>query len=252
MADTQFRVEDERYQQAPPPPRSNWLRGCLLGCLAVVVLFLILGVVATIWISRNWRAWTANTMSMAIKVSIDETGLPDAEKEQIKAEVDRGANLFRDGKISNEQAARLVETIMASPLMTALITSGAEKKYLDSSGLSDEEKSEAKVTLQRFARGIIDNKINQQTRDAAMQHISETQADGSRRLRDKVSDAELLAFLTDAKKAADEAQIPEQVPQIDPSDEVKRIIDEVTSEPAMGPPQIEVPPPAETPPEAKP
>jgi hypothetical protein len=252
MAEQQFTVEDDRYSESPPVRNTNWLKGCLLGCLGVVIVLLILGTAATVFIARNWRGWFANNVSSGIKQGIDASDLPVEEKAQIKVEVDRGAELFREGRMSGEQAALLVEKVMNSPLMTAIVTTAAEKNYLDKSGLSEEEKAEARVTLPRFVRGMIDNKISLEARDAAFQHVGERQPNNQWQFRPKISDEDLRAFLAEAKKAADEAQIPDQPEAVDPSDEVKRIIDEammgVPVEPA---PPLEVPPPAEVPPAAE-
>jgi hypothetical protein len=249
MADQQFTVEDDRYNEAPPERKSNWLKGCLLGCLGVVIVLLILGTVATIFIARNWRGWFASSMSAGIKQGIDESDLPAEEKAQIKVEVDRGVELFRDGRMSGQQAALLVEKVMNSPLMTAIVTTAAEKNYLEPSGLSAEEKAEARVTLPRFVRGMIDNKIDQQARDAAFQHVGERQPNNQWQFRENISDADLRAFLAEAKRAADEAQVPEQPEAVDPSDEVKRIIDEaMMGMPVEPAPPLEIPPPAEEPP----
>ncbi|MCI0333365.1 MAG: hypothetical protein L0228_09100 [Planctomycetes bacterium] len=242
MATTQYRAQDEFDQQEPPAKRRNWMTGCLLGCLAVIVVLLVLGTVATIWISRNWRDWVSTAASQGVKQAIDESDLPAEEKDQIKVQVDRVAVAFREGRLSNEQAARLMEKLTQSPLITAFVASAAEKKYLDGSGLSDEEKAEAKVTLQRFLRGAIDEKIDRRSIDAALGHVADKQPDGNWRFRNKVSDEELRAFLAEAKKAADDAQIPDQPAEFDPSDEVKRIIDESMSEPAAAPPASDAAP----------
>jgi hypothetical protein len=254
MAAQQFTVEDDRTKPpAPAPSGSSWMRGCLIGCLGVGVVLLVLGVIATIWVARNWRDWAADSMSVAIKQGVDQTDLPAEEKAQVKVEIDRGVNLFREGKISSEQGSRLVQEALNSPLMLALGASAAEKKYLDSSGLSDEEKAEGKVTLQRFLRGIIDKKIDQQTADQVLSHVSDKQPNGQPKFRDKVRDEELRAFFTDAKKAADDAKIPEQLPTFDPSDEIKRIIDQAMSGPAPAAvPPLEPAPPAEAPAPAEP
>lgn len=249
MAAQQFTVEDDRYQQEPPVRRNNWLKGCLLGCLAVVVVLLVVGIVATIWISRNWRTWSAAVATQAVNQAIDESELPAEEKNQIKVDVDRFFDAFGEGRISMEQVGQLVQKFADSPLVTALVASAVETKYLNDSGLSDEEKADAKVTLQRFLRGAIDNKIHQPSMDAALRNVADKQPDGNWKFRDKVTDEEMRAFFVEAKKAADEAQIPEQPEQFDPSDEVKRIIDETMAAPAMAPtpevPPLEVPPPAD-------
>jgi hypothetical protein len=54
--------------------------------------------------------------------------------------------------------------------------------------------------------------------------------------------------VAEAKKAADDAQIPAEPPEFDPSDEVKRIIDEVMAMPAGAPPEAEPAPPLDEPP----
>jgi hypothetical protein len=248
MATQQFTVEDDRYRDAPPVHSTNWLKGCLLGCLGVVVVLLVLGTVAAIWISRNWKSWAASSMSVAVKQGIDQTDLPAEEKAQINDEINRAADMFADGRLSGEQAARLIQKAMNSPLMTVFVASAAEKKYIDGSGLSEEEKAEAKITLQRFLRGSFDEDIDRSSIDAALRHVSDKQPNGQPQFRDKVSDAELREFLAEAKKAADEANVPEQPQAVDPSDEVKRIIDEAMTEPVGAPPMFEPAPPMEIPP----
>jgi hypothetical protein len=250
MTDNQFTVEDDRYRDAPPARGGNWVKGCLLGCLAAVVVSLVLGTLATIWVVRNFRGLAASTMSLGIKQGIDATDLPAEEKAQMKVEVDRGVELFREGRMSDEQAAMLVQKAVNSPLMTAMVTTAVEKKYLDPSGLSEEEKAEARMTLPRFIRGMIDEKIDRKSQDAAFQHVGDKQPNDQWKFREDLSDADLRAFLAEAKKAADDAEIPEQPQAVDPSDEVKRLIDEVMAGPAAeSVPPLDIPPLPETPPE---
>jgi hypothetical protein len=59
-----------------------------------------------------------------------------------------------------------------------------------------------------------------------MTHIADRQSNGSWELRPKVSDADLRDALAAAKADADEAGIAAQPENIDPADELKKIIDE--------------------------
>jgi hypothetical protein len=247
MPDRQFRVEDDRYQTEPPVKSNKWAKGCLLGCLAAVIVFLILGAIATFWVSRNWREWIASGATVAVHQSIDDSQLPDEEKKQIKADADRFILGFREGRVSMEQFGLLVQKFAESPLMTTFVASAVETQYLGKSGLSDEEKADARITLQRFMRGVIDNKIDNQTRDRALSNVADRQPDGNWQFRETVTDAEIRAFVTEAKKAADDAQIPPEPPEFDPSDEVKRIIDEVMAMPAGAPPDGQPAPPSAEP-----
>jgi hypothetical protein len=115
---------------------------------------------------------------------------------------------------------------MESPLMTTIAASAIERKYVANSGLNDDEKKESRQTLRRFLRGAIDQKIQEDGLDAAMQHVAVADEEGNWQLDEKVTDEQLRAFFAEAKKEADKANIPEEAEDIDPSDEVKRIIDE--------------------------
>jgi hypothetical protein len=197
----------------------------------VFAVMVLGGILLAVWIKNNWRDMVANAASEGIKQGIDQSDLPAEEKQQIKVEVDRVVTEFREGRMSAEQVGTLMEKFVESPILTALIASAAEANYIDKSGLSDEERAEARITLRRFLRGAIDEKINQQAVDAALSHVATKKPDGNWEFREKVSDEQLRAFMAEAKRAADEAEIPEQPQEFDPSDEVKRIIDESMNAP---------------------
>lgn len=259
MANDPYR-DSHQFDPEPPAKPRSWLTGCILGCLVFAVIALLLTGLAAIWISRNWKAWTASTVSQGIKQTIATLDLPPQEKIEVMAEVDRAAKAFADGQMSGEQAAKLLTNIVKSPLMTVMLAAAADKKYIAPSGLNAEEKVAANVTLQRFARGVFDDKISEATYESVMKNIATKHSDRWE-LRDKVSDDELRKFLAEAEQAADDADIEENPPQIDPSDEIKRLIDQALSNsdsnvaPPLEIPPVDMPPPAdsETPaPEATP
>jgi hypothetical protein len=122
-----------------------------------------------------------------------------------------------------------MQTFMESPLLGLVMASAAEQEYIDKSGLSDEEKEEARITLRRFLRGSIDRKIPQADSEAALQQIAMRQPNNRWQLRPSITDEQLKAFLTDAKMAADDAGVAEQPAPVDPSEEVKKAIDAALS-----------------------
>jgi hypothetical protein len=213
----------------PPRKRSMW-QTCLIGCLAVFVVMTVLAVVVGFWISRHWRGWFAGVGSQVINQGIDSSDLPPQEKVEVKAQVERVAKAFGEGQISNDQASAIVMKLMKSPLMPSLVVMAVDKHYFDRSKLSDEEKAEGRQSLKRFTRGIIDEKIDEKGIDAVMAHIADRKPDGQWELRSTVSDDELRTALSEAKKQADAANIPEAPQDVDPSDEVKRIVDEALNE----------------------
>jgi hypothetical protein len=194
------------------------------------MLLAVLGVGAW-WLSQNWRELASEAGSEAIKEGINATDLPEQEKTEMAVEVDRVAQAFRAGELSPEQLGAIMEQIVESPLMTTLVASAIESKYIASSGLSDKEKEEGRQTLRRFIRGGVDGKISQGGIDEAMQHVATRSGEGSWELRDQVSDEDLRKFIEAAKDEADAAQVPAEIENVDPSDEFRRIIDEAMAVP---------------------
>ena len=219
------------YTEAPRREKSG-CSSCLTGCgiVALILFVLLLIGVAIMWFYG--RGWVASFASSAVEAAIEATALPEAEKQETKAQLNRVTDAFGDGRLSWGQLGELIGKIAQSPVMTTLIVSAAEKKYIDSSGLNEEEKAEGRITLARFARGVIDQKINEQEMDAVLVHIADRQPDGSWQLREHVDDEDLKKFLAAAKEAADKAEIPDQPEAVDPSEELKQIIDEALKEPA--------------------
>jgi hypothetical protein len=215
--------------EATPRQRSKWA-SCLIGCLVVLGVMLVLMIIVAVWVARNWRGWAADFGSQAVNQAIDSSDLPPQEKGEVKVQVERVEQAFRDGRISFQQAGMILQKVFESPLMPALVVAAIDKHYIERSGLSDDEKAQGRVALNRFTRGTIDDKIDKQGLDAVMVHVADRQPDGNWQLRQQVSDADLRAALTEAKAQADKAGIAEEPEEFDPSDEFKRIFDEALNE----------------------
>jgi hypothetical protein len=212
--------------------RSAW-QTCLIGCLIVCVVLFVLVALATFWISRNWRTWTAEFSTEMIRQGMAESQLDPQEQQEIMVQVDRVTGAFREKKITADQLGDLAEKMVKSPIFSMIMAMAIEKQYLAKSGLSEQEKTEGVVSLQRFIRGVIDEKIKEPGIDAAMAHVATRNPNGKDwQLKDKLTDDELRAFFAEAKKQADEAGVAEQPEAVDPSEEVRKIVDEVLAAPA--------------------
>jgi len=205
--------------------RSRW-QSCLVGCLIVFVVLAVIAILIGVWVARNARNWAATGVTEVVREAMKDSQLPAQEQQEIMIQVDRVATAFREKKISIEQLGGLAERFGKSPLMSLIVTSTIGKHYFAQSGLSAEEKEQGNVALQRFIRGKIDEKIDDAGVDAAMAHIATRDANNNWELRDKLTDDQLRAFIAEAKKQADAAGIPEQPTDIDPSEEVRKIVDQ--------------------------
>jgi hypothetical protein len=232
MADEHRFSADVEGLGMPVERKSRW-QSCLTGCLVVFVILIIVAVLVGFWISRNWRGLASSFGTAVIQQGVEASQLPAEEKQQIMVQVERVAQAFRENTISQKQLENLAHKLVESPLMSLMVASTIDQQYFAKSGLSNEEETEGRQTVQRFFRGSIDEKINEAGIDAAMAHVADRDpANGQWKLRQTLTDDQLRAFLAEAKKQADAAGIPEQPAEIDPSEEIKKIVDAALAAPS--------------------
>ncbi|MCH2200400.1 MAG: hypothetical protein MK102_00405 [Fuerstiella sp.] len=214
------------WQVEPDLPKSEG-RGCLKGCLIAAAVLLVLAMIAAWIVSLNWRDWAGAFVRTGLEETLNETDLPAEEKEQIQEQVERVVTAFEEGTLTGAQVELLVDELVQSPLPGAVIAFTIEKQYFDRSGLSDEEKDAGRTTLRRCVRGYSDGDLTEEDVDAALVHVGTKDADGNWEFRDDVTDEELRKFLAEATERADTAGVAETVKEVDPSDEIKRIVDSI-------------------------
>ncbi len=215
-----------------PPVKKSGGNGCLI---AVIVTLLILGA-GVVFVVLNAKSLLARGAAYVIQKSIENSDLSPEQKQKLVARVDRLRDDYIAGKISDEQLKRIAEEIVEGPLMPVGVTIFIHEKHVAKSGLTDQEKAEAKLTLQRAARGLNEKKIKQSQLDPAWRVISTTDAKGKREMKDTVTDAELRDFLKLVKKEADDAKISDEPLDIDVAEELDKAIERGMREPgAPGP-----------------
>lgn len=216
--------------------KSGW-KSCLTGCLIVCVILAVIAILIGVWIGRNVRNFAAFGIDEVFRQGMVTSQLPAQEQQEIMVQVERVSTAFRDGKMSYEQLGMMIQRITESPLIPLIEATSIKQNYIDKSEQSEEENAEDVATLRRFIRGALDGKINRTGFEVAISHIASQNPDKTWVLRRTLNDEQLRSFLAEAKKQADEAGIPEQPAAIDPSEEVKRIVDEALNVPA--PPESE-------------
>lgn len=204
--------------------------GCLKGCLIATVVLLLLTALSGWYASNNWRSWAGSLGRTMVTEVLDETELPAQEKTEILEQVQRVITALEEGSLTSAQAEDLSTQLAESPLSAPVVVFAIEKKYFDSSGLSAEEKETGRMTLRRCVRGLLDEELTEDDADAVLSYVRVPDPEGTEgpwEFRDDVTDDELREFLAEAKKRADNAGVAETVEEIDPSDEIKRIVDSV-------------------------
>lgn len=223
MASDRFEIEpEEEYRKE----RGCCLGGCFKGCFLILLVMAVIGGVLVYFFANNLRDLAASGVKIIAEQSLDEMRLPEQEKQEVLNELDRPIEALRQGKLGGDQFGELVEALMVSPLLPSIAVSMVENQYLDQSTLTPEEKQSGRTALQRFAWGVVQGKFGEPEIEKVISHVADKQGE-QWRFRETATDDQLRDMIIAAQEQADAANIPAEVPAIDPSDEVRKIIDQV-------------------------
>jgi hypothetical protein len=205
--------------------RSNNNRGGILGVILIIVAVLFLILVATgIYVATHWKGWAADVANAATQQLIKESGLPQDQQNIILAEVDRLGDDFRNGRLSTEQLANVAKAVAESPLLPLAGVQLARTKYIEPSDMTPQQKDEAILSLQRYARGVYERKIPVDDVEDVIKPIAELQANGKWKLKEKPTRMEIDQFVANAKARADSLQIPNEAFDVNIAEELRKAI----------------------------
>jgi len=231
-------------------PRRKSGMSWLLGLVLVLFGFLTLGgvvCVAGVWyVASNVEGWIVSLGREAIVAGINESDLPQAEKDEVIAQVDRVAKAYKEKKINQQDLEKFMTELQEAPAMQALALYGIDEAYLGESNLPEAEITAGRRTFQRAIRGVLEGKISQETLFAAFpqeqQAMNAGGKNGDGKLQpdditlvgnpgsDDVSEDDLREMLVRLKVAVDNAGIPDEDYQPDIGDEVKKLVDKLLAD----------------------
>lgn len=228
-------------------PRK-WRRGSAAkGCLIAVAIVLVLAIAGGIIVAMNFKSWATSAVKAVTVSMIQKSEIPQDQKDRIVKRVDTLATDFKSGKLTGDQLERVLKAVGESPVFPLAMVEGAMLKYVEPSALSKEEKQAARLTLQRFARGVYEEKIHKDAVKEVLAPIQTVDAAGKPQPKQVVTPEELKQFLDLAKSKADAAKIPEEPFVINYADELDKAIDGALAAPALPAPTPTNTPPAPAP-----
>ncbi|MHC4198637.1 MAG: hypothetical protein ACYSU0_01400 [Planctomycetota bacterium] len=207
--------------------------GCLeaagVGCLVLIVLGLIAGVV----VYFKWESWVRSIAAGAGEIAadsmMDNLGIPADEKEAAMKPVREFAQRIRDGEVGLEQVGAIAEALAEGPALAAIMARGFEVKYLGPSDLPEEEKKAGHISISRFVQGVSTGKIPkekaEQIGDICTVETVDDDGDQTRKLKDSITTEELKSCLGIMKDAADAAGIEDKEFKVDLAAEIRKAIE---------------------------
>jgi len=205
--------------------RNRGNRGGILKVLLIILGVIVLCmVIAGIYVGTHWKGWVADVANAATQELVKESGLPQDQRDSIIADIKQLGDDFKSGKITTEELGRITKAVAEGPLLPLAGVQAARQKYIEPSDMTPEKKAEAILTLQRFARGVHEKKIDKEVIDDVVKPVAELMPNGRWKLKDKPTPMEVDQFLDNAKAKADEAMIPNEPFDLNIADELKKAI----------------------------
>lgn len=195
--------------------------GVLKGCLIVVAILVAIGIVGGIFVAMNFRDWAATGLSAVAKEAVNQSNFPAAEKPEIIAVFDETTEAFRNKQITYEELGSIFENFEQSTAFGLGMVMEFEGGYIDRSGLTAEEKTDAKLQLNRVCQALSSDQMNGTEARNVLQPVMQ---DGE--MNDAATDEQIREVVANAKAAADKVGIPAERDEVDLSEEFRKHIEE--------------------------
>ena len=214
--------------EASLPPNNGGMSGCALaaiGCAVFSLVLICIGLAGVYWLTQNARGIAANMVTPAIQEVVSQMEIPADQKKQISARIEQLGDDFKNQKIGVDDLSSVLAGLAESPLARAAAAIWFTDDYIAKSGLTADEKSEAKVTSKRFATALLDKSVSDKDANAVFDLVSEGSANGQTVFKPTLTDPELRELLDKMKMAADDADVPSNVPEINFASEFDAVVD---------------------------
>jgi hypothetical protein len=214
----------------PGPNRARGLKSQTGIATALVVgfmAFLFILVAIGVYAAKNYNVWIAHGITAGMNALINSSAITEQEKAEVTGIISQLKEGYLADEITMAELGLVLEAIGSCPALPIGLVVQFEQSYVTPSGLSDVEKKAAALHLNRLARGLANGSIDWAVIEQILAPISDAGQDGKQHLRtpELVSDHEILEALITAKELADEAQISEEIIEIDISEEFQKSVE---------------------------
>jgi len=229
MSDSDYFNDPNDFVRQTDKPGMSGCAKVGLGCGTIVLITLIAAGIGLWQLANNARNIGAGLAGTAMKEGLKELRLPADQEQRIFGRIDEVSRRFIDEEITLKEVGEMFKEISEGPLIPAGMALVIDRVYLDESGFDDNEKVAARLTVRRFTHGTIRGMIPDEQVDTVLDTISTRKKEGERRFRRPLTDDELRTFISSAKQAADDADVPEDVSKVNFADEFDKVIAEALS-----------------------
>ncbi len=194
-----------------------------IGCLALVLAGGLVGVWAYRNAGRLLRTGAAHMLDKGAEVMFEAMQLEAEDRQAAMAAIAELSEQVRTGELTMEQGGEILTALAEGPLPMIVALRLFETTILEPSALDAETKAQGRVTVSRFAEGLVRGSIPPEKGEEALDAIS-VQKEDRREMKPDLTTAELIGCLEIMKTAADEAGIEDRKFTYDLAEEIRKVI----------------------------
>ncbi len=179
------------------------------------------------WAYLHFRQWAASAAEAGMVDLVDQSPLEESQRISIKADLARLCDGFAEGQVGIEDFEEFADTLGDGPFFPMAGVMAAEQLVLEPSELTEDEKVEGRIHLERIARGLYEKSITTREAFVVLDPVNATHDPDDFRLEESPSAEEVRAVIANAKAKADSKEIPVEPFEVDMAAEIKRAVDAV-------------------------
>jgi len=225
MAEREREPDEPRAERQEP--EGSGCSGWLIGCGTVAGVLLLALIVGGIYVYVNFHSIVSGVANASVRSVVRNSQLPENQKTKILDRVDALKKKYDRGDVSTGQLAKIANKLSQGPLMTIGTVRFLEVKYIEGSSLSKKEKKQAHRTLDRFARGLDEEKIAPGALEKVTEPLRNKDQSGKQKYKSNPTKDELRIFLDAARKRVEKAGIPDEPYNVDVAGKFNRVVEEV-------------------------
>jgi hypothetical protein len=209
---------------------STGLKVVGIGCGTIILLILIvIGVLY--WKGRDIAASIA---SKGVTHMIDQSGLPDEQKARLQDLAGGLIEEFKNNELTTEELAGIMMSFGESNLFPLMFIDAMGDGYINKSGLSEEEKEAGRLSVDRFVRGVAEEKIESRDTGEVLGVVIEQVGENQYRAKDSLTDKEVRSLIEKMNACSDSANIPQEPYVLDVAAEFEKVVQKGKAKAASG------------------
>ena len=203
---------------------SSCLKILGIGCVVVIVVGVLAVGTGVYYVKTHGLEMAAKGITVVTDGMIKDSKLSDSDKAGVRSEIARFTTRLKAGEVSMNQVKKLADTVQQGPLPALLFLQAVATGKLIPPEIPAEESAAARLDAQRLQRAAAEGKVTTLSLQEVLRDIPQNEQG---KPKEKITPEDWRPVMAKIKKMADDAGIPNEPYQMELTQEIRKVFDEV-------------------------